>query len=475
MTAVSGRQRKNDATMGASRTTKPLTAHPAFPAIVALWFAALLGLGTFVVPPANFEGLVVGTGLADLIPAAAPPLGDTARIAISAVAALLGALLGLAIAARIRKIQDEPQASGEPAAPATDSPWLADGDDSLEQDFAREVPADEIGPADPPEDDAPGMVPTRLAGRRSMSGRDEPLAPPEAGPEATETEQEAERIFQASEIDLGEAAEADAVGEEEVAADDSAAEEIETPPGDEEDDDLQRFAADRLVAGLPRVIRGNFDDDPLEDWSRSETEEQEPDPGAGFAAMPEPGASEAEEVENEGPDFDAPERVEEAEYEELPPEPAARFEEELPPAPPAETGDWSPSASDMADEPSWTADGAGDGEGDGDDAGDDGVGGEPEAGTAPPDLSASSLSELVARFDAALAAQRSRSSSDPAVPAQEQPDDPVIAFLRREADRDRGGAGEPRDQRSDDPRAGLRSALDKLDRVSRTPEKGPIG
>ena len=180
MIAVSGRQRKNDATMGASRTTKPLTAHPAFPAIVALWFAALLGLGTFVVPPANFEGLVVGTGLADLIPAAAPPLGDTARIAISAVAALLGALLGLAIAARIRKIHDEPQASGEPAAPATDSPWLADGDDSLEQDFAREAPADEIGLADAPEGDAPGMVPTRLAGRRSMSGRDEPLAPPQA-------------------------------------------------------------------------------------------------------------------------------------------------------------------------------------------------------------------------------------------------------------------------------------------------------
>tara|TARA_R110002072_G_scaffold121321_9_gene254924 strand:- start:9098 stop:10501 length:1404 start_codon:yes stop_codon:yes gene_type:complete len=463
--AVSGRQRKNDATMGASRTTKPLTAHPAFPAIVALWFAALLGLGTFVVPPANFEGLVVGSGLADLIPAAAPPLGDTARIAISAVAALLGALLGLAIAARIRKLHDEPQASGEPAAPATDSPWLADGDDSLERDFAPEAPADEIGLADAPEGDAPGMVPTRLAGRRSMSSRDEPLAPPEASAEATETEQEAERIFQASEIDLGEAAEADPVGEEGVAAKEGAAEEIETPPGDEEDDDLQRFAADRLVAGLPRVIRGNFDDDPLEDWSRSETVEQEPDPEAGFAAMPEPAASEAEEVESEGPDFDAPERVEEAEYEELPPEPAARFDEELAPAPPAETGDWSPSARDMADEPSWAADS----EAGGDDAGagDVGVGGGPEAGTAPPDLSASSLSELVARFDAALAAQRSRFSSDPAVPAQEQPDDPVIAFLRREADRDRGGAGEPRDQRSDDPRAGLRSALDKLDRVSR--------
>ena len=58
-------------------------------------------------------------------------------------------------------------------------------------------------------------------------------------------------------------------------------------------------------------------------------------------------------------------------------------------------------------------------------------------------------------------------------PDSARSDDPVIAFLRREVDRDRGAPGEPREdesgERADDPRAGLRNALDKLDRVSRKP------
>jgi len=417
--------------MSASRTTKPLSAHPAFPVIVALWFAALLGLGTFVVPPANFEGLVVGTGLDEWLPAAAPPLGDTARLAISAIAALLGALLGLGIAARIRRVQDGSQALSEAAEPATDSPWLADDDEAVEQDFSGKASTDEPGLDDLAESEAAGMVPTRLAGRHSMSDRDDPLP----DDETEDTEEEAERIFQASEVDLGEAAEADTV----------APEEAETPSGDE-DDDLQRFAADRLVAGLPRVQRRNFDDEPLEDWSRPEPVAEERDLEAGFAATPEPSATEPQEVETEGPNFDTPELVEEAEYEELPVEPA-------------EAQEWAPAASDTPTEPSWSAD----------------VESEAEPETAPLDFAASSLSDLVARFDAALAAQRSQSRSDHADPAEEQPepasaersDDPVIAFLRREADRDRGAPGEPQHERPDDPRAGLRNALDKLDKVSR--------
>jgi len=422
--------------MSASRTTKPLSAHPAFPVIVALWFAALLGLGTFVVPPANFEGLVVGTGLDELLPAAAPPLGDTARLAISAIAALLGALLGLGIAARIRRVQDGSQALSEAAEPATDSPWLADDDEAVEQDFSGKASTDEPGLDDLAESEAPGIVPTRLAGRHSMSDRDDPLP----GDETEDTEEEAERIFQASEIDLSEAAEADTV----------APDEAETPSRDE-DDDLQRFAADRLVAGLPRVQRRNFDDEPLEDWSRPEPVAEERDLEAGFAATPEPSATEPQEVETEGPNFDTPELVEEAEYEE------AEYEEL--PVEPAEAQEWAPAASDTPTEPSWAAD----------------VEREAEPEPAPLDFAASSLSDLVARFDAALAAQRLQPRSDHADPAEEQPepasversDDPVIAFLRREADRDRGAPGEPQHERPDDPRAGLRNALDKLDKVSR--------
>ena len=50
----------------------PISAHPAFPAIVALWFAALLGLGSLVLPVAVIERLVMLTHISSIIPAAEP-------------------------------------------------------------------------------------------------------------------------------------------------------------------------------------------------------------------------------------------------------------------------------------------------------------------------------------------------------------------------------------------------------------------
>ena len=79
----------------------PVSAHPAFPAIVALWFAALLGLGSLVLPTALFERVTVASGLAEVFAAAAPPLGVTARIVVALAAAALGALAGLAIARQV--------------------------------------------------------------------------------------------------------------------------------------------------------------------------------------------------------------------------------------------------------------------------------------------------------------------------------------------------------------------------------------
>jgi hypothetical protein len=72
---------------------RPITTHPAFAPLVASWFAALLGLGTAVLPPAMLARALDAPGLSSL---ALSPLG--ARIAISALAALMGALIGLAIA-----------------------------------------------------------------------------------------------------------------------------------------------------------------------------------------------------------------------------------------------------------------------------------------------------------------------------------------------------------------------------------------
>jgi hypothetical protein len=79
----------------------PISTHPAFPAIVALWFAALLGLGSLVLPIALLERLIAVSGIASLVPSAAPPLGFTAHAAIALVAAIAGSALGLLLARKI--------------------------------------------------------------------------------------------------------------------------------------------------------------------------------------------------------------------------------------------------------------------------------------------------------------------------------------------------------------------------------------
>lgn len=79
----------------------PVSAHPAFPVIVALWFAALLGIGSMVLPTALFERFAVASGLADVYAAARPPLGMTARIGVALAAAVTGALLGVFVARKV--------------------------------------------------------------------------------------------------------------------------------------------------------------------------------------------------------------------------------------------------------------------------------------------------------------------------------------------------------------------------------------
>ncbi len=83
----------------------PISAHPYFPVVVALWFAALLGIGSLVLPVALFETAVTATGISSLISAAQPPLGATARIAIAVFAAAGGAIAGLLIARRVSAAQ----------------------------------------------------------------------------------------------------------------------------------------------------------------------------------------------------------------------------------------------------------------------------------------------------------------------------------------------------------------------------------
>ncbi len=81
----------------------PVTSHPLFPAVVALWFGALFGLGSLAVRPTLLENLVLKSHIDLIIPATAPPLGVTARILIALLLAALGAIIGIALARRIAR------------------------------------------------------------------------------------------------------------------------------------------------------------------------------------------------------------------------------------------------------------------------------------------------------------------------------------------------------------------------------------
>ncbi|MDA7787672.1 hypothetical protein N8940_00375 [Sphingomonadaceae bacterium] len=88
--------------LGKTGAKPPISAHRAFPAIVALWFAALFGLGSLVLPVALIEGLVNAAGISSVISAAEPPLGATTRIIIALLAAGIGVVLGLFLARKVK-------------------------------------------------------------------------------------------------------------------------------------------------------------------------------------------------------------------------------------------------------------------------------------------------------------------------------------------------------------------------------------
>lgn len=78
-----------------------ITAHPYFPAIVALWCGALLGMAGMAVPTSLIEHAVIALRVDLVVPAASPPLGLTARVLIALAAAGAGTLLGYRLARRI--------------------------------------------------------------------------------------------------------------------------------------------------------------------------------------------------------------------------------------------------------------------------------------------------------------------------------------------------------------------------------------
>ncbi|MFM5952912.1 MAG: hypothetical protein ACKOPE_01210 [Novosphingobium sp.] len=96
---------------------KPITSHQLFPAVVALWFGALFGLGSMAVRPSLLEDLVIKSRIDLIVPQAAPPLGMTARMLLALVMAVLGAIIGIAVARRLARTKVEPHARRRGAEP----------------------------------------------------------------------------------------------------------------------------------------------------------------------------------------------------------------------------------------------------------------------------------------------------------------------------------------------------------------------
>lgn len=91
----------------ASGKQAPISSHPIFPVVVAVWFAALLGIGSLVLPIAIFERIFSISGISAVISAAQAPLGVTARLIIAVCAALAGAAAGLIIARKVSAAQSD--------------------------------------------------------------------------------------------------------------------------------------------------------------------------------------------------------------------------------------------------------------------------------------------------------------------------------------------------------------------------------
>lgn len=100
-----------EATHQPARRSPPITRHPLFRATVALWFAALLALGSFALRLSLIEALVIAARVDSLFPAASPPLGVTARLLVAVIFGMTGAAIGWALAAGMARAPDAPAAS----------------------------------------------------------------------------------------------------------------------------------------------------------------------------------------------------------------------------------------------------------------------------------------------------------------------------------------------------------------------------
>ena len=170
-------------------TPAPITAisaHPAFPFLVALWFAALFGLGMLVLPTAVLERLVAASHIGALLLAASPPLGFTARVMMALLASGLGAAAGHWLARKVagfRNGAERNQDTDTMSGAAMPHGELAETDGAGAKARRPLFASTDLGLADSPVDEP--NVPAWLQGKEAPARSRRPLALPESpGPHA---------------------------------------------------------------------------------------------------------------------------------------------------------------------------------------------------------------------------------------------------------------------------------------------------
>jgi hypothetical protein len=154
---------------------EPISRHPLFPAIVALWGGAFFGLASIAVSPALIERLVLATGIDRIVPMAAPPLGTTTRILLALAATTLGAIAGFLAARRFAR-----PASGSAQAPGSSADFdFEEGEAPRRSRMPgrqRALAALEDAPTDDTEAPAPARDADEREPARHEPARHEPVA-----------------------------------------------------------------------------------------------------------------------------------------------------------------------------------------------------------------------------------------------------------------------------------------------------------
>jgi hypothetical protein len=168
---------------------RPIASHPAFAPLVALWFAALLGLGVAVLPAGLVERALATAGLGSL--------GALGPLATSGAAAVLGAAAGWTLAKLLaRRAARDPRPVYEESEPLVEEPVVDEPArrplsirDELSEGFRQEpdasgeVPPEEGGDEAEPAQPVEGPAPLALGTDEFLILSPQPVHPPRPAPD----------------------------------------------------------------------------------------------------------------------------------------------------------------------------------------------------------------------------------------------------------------------------------------------------